>query len=238
MSEKLYYKRYDEYPVEIPGDSIILRQRDVDSLQANYPAYYPTPFCLEVDGINRINANEEGWFDFSKSIIDIGADLGEYSWLCNFSRAYAFEPNRSSVYAMVANLLLRGKFHSTQIYEYFLSDSEKEVSFNGFNTLDEFNIIDGDNLETIRTKTLDSFKFRDVGMIKMDVELHEYEVLCGSRETIEANGFPPIVFECFDVGVFGMTQERYDNTIGFLTDYGYTIHDKWIDRNTHLAVKE
>jgi hypothetical protein len=44
--------------------------------------------------------------DFSKSIIDFGADLGEYCWLTNFSHAYAFEPNKESAFALCANALL------------------------------------------------------------------------------------------------------------------------------------
>lgn len=233
MSEKLFYKRYFSYPIEIPEDSIILRQCDVDALVSNYPNDYPKPFCLEVDGINRIGRNEDGWFDFDKSIVDIGAGLGEYCWLTPFRHAYAFEPNKETVYAMAANLLLRGRVGTTEIFECFLSsEEEKEVLFNGFNTMDG----NPEDMVRIETRTLDSFNLDNIGLIKIDVEMHEYEVLCGAKKTLERNGFPPVVFECFKVGMFGMTEQLRDRLYGFLRDYGYTIHEGWINDCTHLAV--
>jgi len=228
---KLYHKKYAEMPVEIPENSIILREDDDYQLKSLYPNY-PVPFCLEVDGINKINWNADGYFDFSKSIIDIGADLGEYCWLTNFTHAYAFEPNRESVFALCANALLHNAVYKITIYENFLSDKESEIPFNGFNILDV-------NVDTpvVRTRTLDSFNLTaNIGCIKIDVEEHEYEVICGARETIKANDYPPIIFECFKPGVFGMTQERYDKTYNILKEMGYTILEFWIDSNTHLAV--
>lgn len=106
---------YNEFPVNMPNGSIILRDCDVEELRENYPAAYPAPLCLEVDGINKINRNEDGYFDFSKSIIDVGADLGEYCWLTRFAHAYAFEPNKESAFALCANALLRGKVDSIGI---------------------------------------------------------------------------------------------------------------------------
>ena len=229
---ELFYKKYNEYPVEIPSNSILLRSVDDYALRSNYVSY-PMPFCIEVDAINRININDEGLFDFSKSIVDVGANLGEYCWLSNFAHAYAFEPNKESVYAMCANVLLHDRVNRTDIFECLLSDKEGMIPFNGFNSLDVT-----DDTPRVKSRTLDSFNLCNVGLIKIDVEMHEYEVLCGARETIERNGFPPIIFECFDVGVFGMTEERYSETFGFLEDYGYTIRKGWADTNTHLAVRE
>lgn len=229
---ELYYKEYNKFPVRIPKNSVIMRDWDVDCLKSNYPDHYPVPLCLEVDGINKINRNEDGFFDFSKCIIDVGANLGEYCWDTNFVHAYAFEPNKESAYALCANALLWEKSEHIDVYMDFLSNKEKEVRFNGFDSLnvDEYTPI-------VNAKTLDSYGFVNIGLIKIDVENHEFEVLCGARKTIVSNNFPPIIFECFDVGVFGMTEERHRKTFGFLEQYGYTIHKYWIDRNTHLAVR-
>ena len=62
---KLYYKNYNEYPVDIPELSILLRDDDIYHLESNY-TNYPIPYCLEIDGITRICLNEDGYFDFSK----------------------------------------------------------------------------------------------------------------------------------------------------------------------------
>jgi hypothetical protein len=47
----------------------------------------------------------------------------------------------------------------------------------------------------VDVKTLDSFSFRNVGMIKIDVEGFEKNVLQGAQETLKANGYPRIFFE-------------------------------------------
>lgn len=229
---KLYYKRYDENPVEIPENSIILRDDDVFQLKSNF-SNYPKPFCLEVDGINKINKNDDGWFDFSKSIIDIGAGLGEYCWLPNFKHAYAFEPNKETAYALIANVLLHDRVNDVDVYQEFLSDSEHPIDFNGWNTLTVT-----ETTKTIQAKPLDIYGFKNIGLIKVDVEEREYEVFCGARKTIEENGCPPIIFECFKENVFGMTKERHDMTYNFLYDYGYVIYENWIGANTHLAIKK
>jgi FkbM family methyltransferase len=231
---KLYYKNYNEYPVVIPKKSIIIRDKDEYQLRTNYPLDYPVPFCLEVDGINKINSNVDGMFDFNKTMVDIGADLGEYCWLTPFKKAIAFEPNKESVFALCANALLHDCVDKIEIQQCFLSkENDMEIRFNGFNS---FSV--DENTPFVKTRTLDSFNIENIGLIKIDVEMHEYDVLLGSRETIVRNGFPPIIFECFDVGVFGMTQELHDNIFGFLESYGYVVREKWVDSNTHLAVKK
>ena len=60
--------------------------------------YQPGPaiqgMCWEYDIIQKINRNEEGYFDFSKNLIDIGSEDGGYAIYCNFNKNYCFEPNR------------------------------------------------------------------------------------------------------------------------------------------------
>ena len=228
---KLFYKKYEEYPVEIPETSIIMRSDDIMHLAMNYPNY-PTPFCLEIDGIHRICFNEDGYFDFDKTIVDIGADLGEYCWLTPFKKAVAFEPNKESVFALCANALLHDCVDKIDVHECFLSSADgADIRFNGFNSV----AVD-ENTPFVKTRTLDSFNITNIGLIKLDVEMHEYEVLLGSVKTLENNGFPPIVFECFDVGRFDMPQELHDNIFNFLESRGYVIHKYWINADTHLAV--
>lgn len=230
---ELFYKRFGEEAVAIPHDSILLREEDICQMKSMFDNY-PNPYCLEVDGINAVCANAEGIFDFGKSIVDIGACAGEWCWLTPFRKAYAFEPNKESACLLCANALMHGCADKTDVHMCFLSDRDGgSVRFNGFNTLD----VD-DGTPEINTYTLDSFHFDDVGLIKIDVEMLELEVLRGAVDTIERCGYPPIVFECFDVGKFGMTRERYEQTMSFLEMRGYGVRLKWVDQNTHLAVRE
>jgi hypothetical protein len=50
---------------------------------------------------------------------------------------------------------------------------------------------------TVMEKTLDSFKLKNVGFIKIDVEGVELEVLRGAEDTLRQNGYPKILFECW-----------------------------------------
>lgn len=230
---ELFYKRFGEHPVAIPEDSILLRGDDAVQMKGMF-SNYPQPFCLEVDGINAVTANSEGIFDFGKSIVDVGACAGEWCWLTPFRKAYAFEPNKESAFLLCANALMHDCVDKIDIYTCFLSDRcGDRVKFNGFNTL----AVD-DSTPEVETYTLDSFRFENVGLIKIDVELLELEVLMGAVDTIERCGYPPIVFECFDVGKFGMTRERYERTMAFLEMRGYEVRLKWVDINTHLAVRK
>jgi hypothetical protein len=55
----------------------------------------------------------------------------------------------------------------------------------------------GGNTELISVQTLDSLEMNDIKLIKIDVEGLELAVLVGAKNTIERNGFPPILFEAW-----------------------------------------
>ena len=90
------------------------------------------------------------------------------------------------------------------------------------------------------TKTLDSFNIENVGFIKIDVEGFEEKVIRGGLLTIIKSNYPPILFECWQVGyntICGqMTQEKHDSLYNLLKTLGYEIFEGWGDDATHLAV--
>lgn len=233
----IYYKQYLEYPVKIPGDAFVTDKEGLEPIKA--VPDFPVSYCWEVQVIHKIMNNEEGYFDFSKGMIDIGAGFGEYSWLLPFKFSHAFEPNRQALYLMHTNLVMHEKMYHTTTYEVGLSDKEETILFDGFNS-------DAGNAQSyneekavpLQVKTLDSFKFKDIGFIKIDVEGMEEKALRGGVNTIKANNYPPILFECWPIGYNTMTKAKHDSLYSFLNDLGYTIYDRWGDYETHLAVKE
>lgn len=232
---KLYYKEWDKPEVQIPENSVILSDRDLGSIHWHFA--YPEIYCWEIWIIHKILQNTEGYFDFSKNMVDIGAGIGEYCWTLPFNHAYAFEPNKETIYRIHANALMRDKVDQIDTFQCLLSDKIETVLDDGFNTDIGGHISYNTNQNTkLTTHVLDSFNLNDIGFIKIDVEGMEEKVLRGGIGTIIRNNYPPILFECWNVGYSGMTQEKHDSLFSFLNGLGYEILEYWGDGETHLAI--
>lgn len=186
--------------------------------------------------VYKINRNEDGFFDFSKNFVDIGAYIGVYTCLNNFAQSYAFEGNQQLIHYIYANTLLYDKGNAN-ITQALLSDKSECVYYDGYNC-ELGNSPDFNKNHSIEytTKTLDAFNIDNVGLIKIDVEGMEERVIRGGIGTIIRSNYPPILFECWNVGYFGMTQEKHDSLFNFLKSLGYEILEQWGDFQTHLAV--
>ena len=229
---KLCFKYEDQdIPAEfyiIPDKAFLVSER---CLGVNY--------CEEYDIIKKIQKNEEGFFDFSKNLIDVGADDGNYTVLLDFNYNYCFEPNKKASCLLYTNMYLKNKVNNTNVYQYALGDETGKIKFDGFH-VESTECFNKDEyfseLYEVEIKTLDSFNFKNVGFIKIDVEGFEEKVIRGGLMTIISNNYPPILFECWDVGSFGMTQEKHDDLFNLLKLLGYEIFEYWGDFETHLAV--
>ena len=143
-------------------------------------------------------------FQKQKTIIDIGANIGNHSLFFSefleYDEIICFEPFERNVELLKLNLI--GK--NCRIMDYALSDSESEKilynsqsnNFGGF-SLHSYDGSKGENKsfivkDKVVTKTLDSLNLTNVTMIKIDVEGHENSVLNGGIETIKKNS--PIIF--------------------------------------------
>ena len=195
----------------------------------------------EYDIVNKIKANTEGYFDFNKNLIDIGACRGGYTVLLDFKYNYCFEPNKTFIAILNANTLIHDKVYNTEIYDCCLADYKGIVNYNGFccegcGSPDEAQDSWCGEMKPTEVRTLDSFNLSDIGFIKIDIEGFEEKALRGGIGTIIRNNYPPILFECWDVGYYGMTQEKHDSLFSFLRGLGYEILEYWGDFETHLAV--
>ena len=128
-----------------------------------------------------------------KSAIDAGANIGTYSYffLKYANRVYAYEPNPS-----LAKRLTR-ILPEVQVRNLALSDASGEVVLKvpldatGHEQHELASIaqdFDGPVTDfSVRAITLDSENLSNVGLIKVDVEQHERQVLKGAIETIRRN---------------------------------------------------
>lgn len=201
-------------------------------------------YCEEYDIIKKIRLNREGFFDFSKSLIDVGSEDGNYAMLLDFNKNYCFEPNKRMCCLIYTNMYLRNKVYNTEVYNIALGEQDnEEVLYNGFaqegSGLYKDSMHRAENgVQKIKKMTLDSFNIENVGLIKTDTEGFDLSVLKGGLQTIIKNGYPPILFENWKVGWCGQTKEKMDSCFNFIYSLGYDIFMNWGDHETHLAVKK
>lgn len=154
-----------------------------------------------------------------KIFLDIGAHTGTYaiSLAPKCREVVAFEPQKSTYYALCGSVAISGLSCNITCHQVGLGSDDqvgeqllKIVSNDGGGsslapaehetTLRE---------ETIEVRTLDSFRLKNVGFIKMDVENNELNVLRGALDTLRESGYPTILFESNDSNpaLFGFLKE-------------------------------
>jgi FkbM family methyltransferase len=173
-------------------------------------------------------------------VLDIGANMGTFS--IPIARAnprltvHAFEAQRIIYYQLCANTFINGL---DNIYAHHLALSDEEGFINleipdyaaetniGAFSIDEetrkneYECPTVGGTETIDLKKLDEHGFKDVRLMKIDVEGHELEVLKGGRETIERNNYPPIIFEAWNWKPWFESKRK--ELFQYLIDMGYEI---------------
>jgi len=166
----------------------------------DYDNHFPRMLkkSLEKDGVLRYQwrARESAIANCKEHriCIDIGANVG--LWSCelveNFQQVIAFEPVNEFIQCFKKNV----KKTNYTIHECALGRQESYINMNivegntGHSHIDQNSLGKG----SIPLKTLDSFDFQDVDLIKIDVEGFEEEILAGAMKTIIKNK-PVIVVE-------------------------------------------
>lgn len=74
--------------------------------------------------------------------------------------------------------------------------------------------------ETVLVCTLDSFELENVGLLKIDTEGNDVNVIRGAVETLEINGWPPFVFEAWEHAWFS---DRKREVIELVQSLGYQV---------------
>jgi len=158
------------------------------------------------------------WLSKDKVTIDVGGAAGIMSThFCKHSReVHSFE----AVPPVFKQLnKLTEKFDNITCYEAAVSHTEgtskfyvddKRLSNSGFQ-----NLVRGQEIE-VRTVTIDSYKFEDVGFIKVDTEGTELDVLEGARETIDKY-LPTCMVECY----FKFNKYPLETTYNYFNQRGY-----------------
>lgn len=140
-----------------------------------------------------------------KTALDIGANIGNHSvfFAETFSEVFSFEPNPKTFELLKFNANFNSSKGSIKPYNLGLSSKNTALPFavghtnSGGSKIVRGNNKNSDSLIEVGVQRLDDvqdIKDRSVGLIKIDVEGHEPEVLRGAERTI-AHSRPIILIE-------------------------------------------
>jgi FkbM family methyltransferase len=149
-------------------------------------------------------------------VIDVGANLGTYTLplakfypglefvcfepqlpVCDLLRKNVALNQLGNVVAHALGLSDVAQRVATTLPDYETEPNIGALSFDAEVQANDYELKTRGEPQSVELRTLDSFDFRDVRLIKVDVEGLELAVLKGSQETLARNGFPPILFEAW-----------------------------------------
>lgn len=148
----------------------------------------------------------QNYGDKSKIFVDCGAHMGAYSIILSdhFREVYAFEAQRRTYNQLCGNIFINEKSNITA-HNKAVTDPVKASQLMDLSIVSEdgggstIRIPQPDQkvlaTEKVKTITLDHYHLTDVGLLKLDVEGNELNVLKGAQYTLMRSGFPPIIFE-------------------------------------------
>lgn len=182
----------------------------------------------------------------NRRFIDIGANVGIYSYHFRniFKNIDSFEPINEITYRIKALNCSNIHIHNIALSN---QNGHRKLNIpviNGVAVQARASIENADNEKknlNIETRTLDSYGFDDVDLIKIDVEGHEESVIIGAQETIKKN-MPLLLIEIEQRHINKDISEIHNillnmNYDGFflkngeiisITDFDYNIHQKAI----------
>jgi FkbM family methyltransferase len=149
--------------------------------------------------------------------LDVGAHIGSLTLplaqrVGLEGHVYAFEPQKKVFRELVYNVRLN-ELHNVTPLRFALSAEPGIIEMNPTAEKDGQTSI-GTGGDRAEARTLDSFGFFNVSLIKIDVEGHEAQVLRGARETIS---------RCHPVILLEIWQPNRVKVMLILKEFGYTV---------------
>jgi len=167
-----------------------------------------------------------------KVVLDIGASLGitVLHFSKKASKLYAFEPQYDNFMSLKDQIKIRN-LQNVKVFNQAVSDFNGEADFfnresHGVHSLGVHNVGKVLSSNKVKVTTLDSFckknEINHIGLLKIDVEGFEADVLEGSSHLLKNKLIDFIVFE-FSPRIHKLRGIEIDQPIKILTEYDYKI---------------
>jgi FkbM family methyltransferase len=186
------------------------------------------------NGVYELPTSELVWRLLKDSpnalFVDVGANIGYYSLLArkrlgNDGVVVAFEPLPDIHEKLIMNL--HGMNVSAHQYAVSSSNGQATLSIpkgsdsnDGISTLQD--CVDAIDSITVQTISLDDFLDKEIHILKIDVEGHEYDALLGAKSLLARGKIRNIIFEDHDI--------EHSAVVTLLTSFGYKIFSIGWDR--------
>ena len=176
---KIYFKKNKYFKVIENNKKMYFPNKRIDRIIVDHERHFFN--LLDQYSINQLEIKD------NDLVIDCGANVGElyFSFLLNTQNIeyIAFEPDPAAFECLSLNINNK----SDNLYNFALSSNEGSMKFylDTFGANSSIEHFGSEEFITVETKTLDSFNFENIKLIKLEAEGHEIEVLKGSVNTLK-----------------------------------------------------
>ena len=146
-----------------------------------------------------------------RTALDIGSCYGMIAVPLShyFNTVYSFEPNPRVWDAFIKNTRSHNNIHLNRVG---ISSENKEIKFQSLKFSGCSHISTEGNI-TVPVKSIDSFNFTNVDLIKIDVEGHELDVIKGAIDLLQRDK-PLLLVEI---------RENFNHTLNSIFELGYCM---------------
>lgn len=202
-----------------------------------YPRYLPKKNDQSTKSTTNDWIEFEDLFSYNGSIVfDVGAAVGSTSRLFSkkAGKVYSFEPNLEN-FITFKDIIYLEKINNIELYNLAVSNQNSDLKFynresHGIHSLGRHpkgKVLKISNIKTIKLDDFYQNNFHNnekIGLLKIDTEGFEYEVLDGSKNLLKNKTIKSIIFE-HSKSILDTLGKNPDSIFKLLEEHEYKVYD-------------